>query len=75
MLIFNDGLATVNCLVQGQNDRCFLPCQLGDSILQPFGYKSNSLTLGYLLPMYVLSVLFFKYICSVLIFMKGALQM
>ena len=33
----------VNCLVQGQNDR-FLPCQLRDSILQPFGYKSNALT-------------------------------
>ena len=30
-------------LVQGQNDK-FLPCQLGDSIQQPFGYWPNALT-------------------------------
>jgi hypothetical protein len=28
--------------VQGQNYR-FLPCQFGDSIQQPFGYRSNVL--------------------------------
>ena len=32
----------VNCLVQGQ-DR-YLPCQLGDSIQQPFRYWPNALT-------------------------------
>ena len=29
--------------IQGQNDR-FLPCQLRDSIQQPFGYWPNALT-------------------------------
>jgi hypothetical protein len=33
----------VNYLAQGQNDT-FLPCQLGDSIQQPFGYWTNTLT-------------------------------
>uniref|UniRef100_A0A4W5PI34 SPHK1 interactor, AKAP domain containing n=1 Tax=Hucho hucho TaxID=62062 RepID=A0A4W5PI34_9TELE len=32
----------VNCLFQGQNNR-FLPCQLGDSIQEPFGYCPNKL--------------------------------
>jgi hypothetical protein len=34
----------INCLVQGQND-IFLPCQLGDSIKQPFGHWPNALML------------------------------
>ena len=33
----------VNCLVQGQNDKCLL-WQLGDSIQQPLHYWPNALT-------------------------------
>ena len=33
----------VNCLAQGQNDR-FLPCQLRESIQQPFSYWPNTQT-------------------------------
>ena len=29
ILIFNDSLGTVDCLVQGQSDRFVLSCQLG----------------------------------------------
>ena len=36
----------LKCLAQGQNDKCF-PCQLRDSIQQPFGYWPNTLTTRY----------------------------
>ena len=38
ILIYNDGLGTVGLLPCSGAERQMLTCQLGDLILQPFGY-------------------------------------